>query len=110
MARKQITERLTHLDPHQDCQEVVLLLTCHVFPWNIECALEFDLFRTYAIPAISSLIVKTREFQRCPRKRYDDSQMLLSRPIWLTARNRPTYPQGYKLEELGTFVHGNRSN
>jgi hypothetical protein len=78
MARKQITERITHLDPKKDCQEIMFLLTCHVFPWDIERALEFALFRTYAIPAISSLIVKTGEFQKHPHKRYDDTQLLLA--------------------------------
>lgn len=78
MASKQITERITHLDPKKDCQEIMFLLTCHVFPWDIERALEFALFRTYAIPAISSLIVKTGEFQKRPRKRYDDTQLILA--------------------------------
>jgi len=81
MTKKQITERITHLDPHQDCQEIVFLLNYHVFPWDIEHALEFALFRTYAIPAISSLLVKTGESQKRPRKRYDDTELILAEII-----------------------------
>ncbi len=76
--KKPITERIAQLDPQQDCQEIVFLLTYHVFPWDIERALEFALFRTYAIPAISSLLAKTGEFIKRPRKRYDDTELIMS--------------------------------
>jgi len=75
---KPITERIAQLDPQQDCQEIVFLLTYHVFPWDIERALEFALFRTYAIPAISDLLAKTGEFIKRPRKRYDDTELIMS--------------------------------
>lgn len=48
------------------------------FPWDIERALEFALFRTYAVPSISALLVKTGEFQTRTRKRYDDTELILS--------------------------------
>ena len=61
MTRK-ITQRLATLDPEQDFQEIVYLLQCYEFPWDYERALEFALFRTYAVPSISALLYKTGEF------------------------------------------------
>jgi hypothetical protein len=40
--------------------------------------LEFALFRTYAVPSISGLLAKTGEFERGPRKRYDDTELILA--------------------------------
>ena len=37
------------LDPVQDCRAIVFLLTCYEFRWDIERALEFAPFRTYAV-------------------------------------------------------------
>ncbi len=76
--KKPITERIAQLDPQHDCQEIVFLLTYQVFPWDIERALEFALFRTYAIPAISRLLAKTGELIKRPRKRYDDTELIMS--------------------------------
>jgi len=69
---------ISRLDPVRECREIVLLLTCFEFPWDIERALEFALFRTYAVPSISGLLDKTGEFARRPRKRYDDTELLLA--------------------------------
>ncbi|EAR20738.1 oxygenase MpaB family protein [Nitrococcus mobilis] len=66
------------LDPVRDCREIVYLLTCYEFPWDIERALEFALFRTYAVPSISGLLDRTGEFTRRPRKRYDDTELILA--------------------------------
>lgn len=56
------------------------LSTCD-FAWDIEKALEFALFRTYAVPAISGLLARTGAFETAPRKRYDDTELLLSEPM-----------------------------
>jgi len=53
-------------------------LSTVVFPWDIERALEFALYRSYAVPSISGLLSHTGEFSRCPQKRYDDTELLLS--------------------------------
>ncbi|MEM9832919.1 MAG: hypothetical protein AAF944_19965 [Bacteroidota bacterium] len=53
---KPITQRIAQLDPWNDHEEIVYLRTCHVFPWDIERALEFALFRTYVVPSISKLL------------------------------------------------------
>ena len=77
MIRKHITRRITQLNAVQDHQEILYLLNCHVFPWDIERALEFALFRTYAVPSISEKLVKTGELVKRPRKRYDDTELIM---------------------------------
>jgi hypothetical protein len=77
MSAKRFTERVAHLDPRQDYQEITRLLALHIFPWSIERALEFALFRTYAVPSISGLLTRTGELVRRPRKRYDDTELIL---------------------------------
>lgn len=59
-------------------EETVFRLAAYDFPWDIERALEFALFRTYAVPSISALLVKTGEFEQRTRKRYDDTELILS--------------------------------
>ncbi len=73
-----LDERISALDPRRDCREIVFLLSAYVFPWDIEKALEFALFRTYAVPAISGLLCATGEFLQRPRKRYDDTELILA--------------------------------
>ena len=66
------------LAPKQNHQQIVQLLVCYEFPFDITRALEFALFRTYCVPSISELLAKTGEFSRCPQKRYDDTDILIS--------------------------------
>lgn len=77
MNRKPFSFQITQLDPAKDHQQISFLLSCHVFPWDLERALEFALFRTFAIPSISGLLAQTGEFQHRPRKRYDDTELIL---------------------------------
>src|SRR6056297_2323188 len=66
------------LDPSTDYERIGFLLMACEFSWDIEKALEFALFRTYAVPSISGLLSKTGEFRHRTRKRYDDTELLLS--------------------------------
>jgi len=77
MRIKHITQRISQLDTRRDHQEIVYLLTCHVYPWDIERALEFALFRTYAVPSISKLLAQTGELTKRPQKRYDDTEIIM---------------------------------
>ncbi|MBS4073051.1 MAG: DUF2236 domain-containing protein [Algoriphagus sp.] len=77
MNRKPFSFQITQLDPAKDHEQISFLLSCHVFPWDLERALEFALFRTFAIPSISGLLAQTGEFQHRPRKRYDDTELIL---------------------------------
>lgn len=76
--RRKRSLQIEALDAKKDCREIVYLLTCYEFPWDMERALEFALFRTYAVPSISRLLHKTGEFINRPHKRYDDTELLLS--------------------------------
>ncbi len=66
------------LDPMRDHERIGYLLGAYEFAWDIEKALQFALFRTYAVPSISGLLSRTGEFRLRPRKRYDDTELLLS--------------------------------
>jgi len=66
------------LDPKRDARAIVCTLGAWDFPWDIEKALEFALFRTYAVPSISSLLARTGEFETRTRKRYDDTALILA--------------------------------
>ena len=76
--KKTTSDRIARLSPTEDYEEIVRLLTYTLFPWDIEKALEFALFRTYATPSISRVLAATGEFSKRPRKRYDDTELVLS--------------------------------
>ena len=54
-----------------------LIATC-AFPFDVARSLELALFRTYAVPRISALLRSTGELTERTRKRYDDTDLLLS--------------------------------
>lgn len=68
-------------DPETEYEDICRWLGAIEFAWDIEKALEFALFRTYAVPSISSLLARTGKFEAEPRKRYDDTELLLSEPM-----------------------------
>ncbi len=72
------SDEIERLDPVEDHDRIVYLLGSCEFAWDIEKALEFSLFRTYAVPSISGLLARTGAFRTDPRKRYDDTELLLS--------------------------------
>ncbi len=71
-------EEISTLDAATDYERIYFLLSACEFSWDIEKALEFALFRTYAVPSISGLLSWTGEFRTRTRKRYDDTELLLS--------------------------------
>ena len=76
-----VADEIAALDPDKDYGEIARLLYAYEFSWDIERALEFALFRTYAVPSISGLLAKTGEFETRPRKRYDDTELILAETI-----------------------------
>lgn len=78
MGRYDVLRRIGQLDPERDCQEICRLVSTYEFPWDNQRALEFALFRTYAVPSISALLDHTGEFARRAQKRYDDTAILIS--------------------------------
>lgn len=69
------------LDPERDYLEIVRNLAMHEFPWDINQALSFALFRTYAVPGIGRLLDATGEFTGRVQQRYDDTALLLEVPF-----------------------------
>ena len=73
MPRHKVLDLIRTLDPVDDHQQIVYLMTAHEFPVDITRALEFALYRTFAVPSISALPDRTGEFTRHAQKRYDDT-------------------------------------
>ncbi len=71
------SRRVERLDPVEDFHEITRIVALHEFPWDVNQALSFALFRTYAVPSIGRLLHDTGEFTGQVQKRYDDTGLLL---------------------------------
>jgi hypothetical protein len=76
--RYAIAREIEQLHPQADAQRIMYLVSAYEHPWLMQKALEFALFRTYAVPSISRLLKATSQFQQHGQKRYDDTSLLLS--------------------------------
>ncbi|WP_269305610.1 oxygenase MpaB family protein [Aeromicrobium sp. HA] len=65
------------LDPEVDYEEIARLFGQYDFPWDLEQALSFALFRTYAVPSIGRLLYETGHFGTDTQRRHDDTALLL---------------------------------
>jgi hypothetical protein len=74
-------DRSAGLDPERDCVEIYRALATLDFPWDVNQALSFALFRTYAVPSIGRLLDETGQFTTACQKRYDDTALLLEAPF-----------------------------
>ncbi|WP_092805385.1 oxygenase MpaB family protein [Rhodococcus globerulus] len=77
MKRYDLRARTDQLDPETDYEEMSRILAAREFPWDINQALSFALFRTYAVPSIGKLLFSTGEFTDRVQKRYDDTSLIL---------------------------------
>ena len=73
MTRFALRTRTDELDPVTEHEEIARILTTQEFPWDINQALSFALFRTYGVPSIGNLLFRTGEFTDRVQKRYDDT-------------------------------------
>ncbi|MEE3851628.1 oxygenase MpaB family protein [Gordonia sp. LSe1-13] len=73
--------RNTGLNPETQFMEIYRNLSTYEFPWDINQALSFALFRTYAVPSIGALLDETGAFTDHTQKRYDDTAILLEVPL-----------------------------
>ena len=78
MNKKQLLATILSLDPVKDHLKIVQLNAFYDFPWDNARALEFALFRTFAVRSIGMVLHKTQEFEQRTQKRYDDTDLLLS--------------------------------
>src|SRR4051795_5443213 len=83
MGRFDVLRRIEELDPARDFGEIYRLMGMFEFPWDMNQALSFALFRTYAVPGIGRLLDRTGEFTGRVQKRYDDTALLLETPTRL---------------------------
>lgn len=90
----------TSLDPIvlERCRDLVGLL----FPWDINRALELALLKTFCLPSISGLLHQTGEFEQRPRKRYDDTALIVAELV----RLGPDTPQGQAVIQRLNRIHG----
>ncbi|MCC5947965.1 MAG: alpha/beta fold hydrolase [Nitriliruptoraceae bacterium] len=65
-------------DPVQDHERIARVTAQWEFPWDTETALSLALFRTFAVPSISTVLASSRAFRDEPRRRYDDTELLLA--------------------------------
>lgn len=73
-----IRSQIAALDPVRNHQKIVHLSYVHDFAWDTTKALEFALFRTFAVPSIGALLDATGEFEQRAQKRYDDTTILIA--------------------------------
>jgi hypothetical protein len=78
MSRYAILNQIRQLDPEQDHQQIVFLMGAYEAPFLIQRALEFALFRTYAVPSIAKLLDQTGEFAQRGQQRYDDTSLIIA--------------------------------
>lgn len=78
MRRHEALAEILRSDPVREHQRIVYLTASFEFPFDVTRALEFALFRTFAVPSISSLLERTGEFGGRAQKRYDDTDLILS--------------------------------
>ncbi len=77
MDRHRWSRHIASLDAEVDAPEIYRILFAHEFPWDLNQALSFALYRTYAVPSIGKLLGHTGEFTRRTQKRYDDTGLIL---------------------------------
>jgi hypothetical protein len=77
MGRFDVLRRIERLDPARDHAEIYRLMGTYEFPWDMNQALSFALFRTYAVPSIGGLLARTGEFVERAQKRHDDTVLIL---------------------------------
>ncbi|MEO9326926.1 oxygenase MpaB family protein [Gordonia aurantiaca] len=79
--RYRLRGEIARMDAVEDPTSIAHALGTLEFPWGINQALSFALFRTYAVPSIGDLLYRTRQFTEHTQKRYDDTALLLEAPI-----------------------------
>ncbi len=78
MRESRYLREIRQLDPVRDAERIVYLDTCFEFPFDLTRSLELAFFRTFAVPSIAELLDSTGEFVERSRKRYDDTDLLIS--------------------------------
>ncbi len=80
--------------------------TCHrlagiSFPWDMTRSLELALLKTFCLPSISGLLQRSGEFEARPRKRYDDTGLMVAELL----RQGPDSTAGAAVIERMNRIH-----
>ncbi|MEX1178275.1 MAG: oxygenase MpaB family protein [Nitriliruptor sp.] len=70
--------QVRELDPDREYAAITRIGSAYEFPWDTETALSLALFRTFAVPTISRILLDSGAFTEDTRKRYDDTELLLA--------------------------------
>ncbi|MBM5820496.1 MAG: DUF2236 domain-containing protein [Cyanobacteria bacterium K_DeepCast_150m_m2_101] len=76
-------------------------LASRLFPWDTNRALELALLKTHCVPSISGLLSRTGEFEQRPRKRYDDTALMVAELL----RLGPDSPGGRAVIQRMNRIH-----
>ncbi|MDM7951672.1 MAG: oxygenase MpaB family protein [Cyanobium sp. CZS 25K] len=77
-------------------------LAGELFPWDLTRALELALLKTFCVPSISGLLARTGEFEQRPRKRYDDTGLMVAELL----RHGLDSPAGAEVIARMNRIHG----
>jgi dephospho-CoA kinase len=77
-------------------------LAGRLFPWDTNRALELALLKTFCLPSISGLLSRTGEFEQRPRKRYDDTALMVAELL----RLGPDSSAGQAVIQRLNRIHG----
>jgi hypothetical protein len=98
---RNVLHKINSLNPDTAHWEIIRLSSMYEFPWDYNRALELALFRTFASPSISKILHSSRQFEKYPQKRYDDTDMILSEIL----ENGLDSERGRKTIERLNFIH-----
>jgi dephospho-CoA kinase len=73
-----------------------------LFPWDLTRSLELALLKTFCVPSISALLQRSGEFEQRPRKRYDDTGLMVAELL----RHGPDSPAGEAVIGRMNRIHG----
>jgi hypothetical protein len=93
---------IDRLHPERDRLRITQLLAMHEFPWDLQQALSFALFRTYAVPSIGRLLFDTGEFTTDTQRRHDDTVLILEGIV----EHGPDSPEGRQSVRRMNQMHG----
>ncbi len=77
-------------------------LAGRLFPWDTNRALELALLKTFCLPSIATILHRTGEFEQRPRKRYDDTALMVAELL----RLGPDSPGGRAVIQRLNRIHG----
>eukprot|EP00253_Pinus_taeda_P015239 PITA_15239 len=103
LLRRRRLRLISYMDPFSDALVLVKLAIDVEFPLLGKKALQFALFKTFAIPSISKLLIATRQFSPAAvTKRYEDTGILIQEIIL----NHVDSPRGSLALRRLNFIHG----